>query len=62
MDPHLLLVNLLHQYMWLMMCQNKEVRNSLAECPDIVHGCDRAIVELFHIIFLCLPYNFPQYF
>ena len=62
MDPHLLLGNLLQQCVWLMMDQGEEFQNSFAECPGIILGGDKALVELFHIIFLFLPNNLPSIF
>ena len=61
-DLPLLLGHLLQQCVWLMMYQSEEFQNFFAECPGIVLRGDKALVELFHIIFLFLPNNFPSVF
>ena len=45
-----------------MMGQGEEFQNSFAERPGIILGGDKALVELFHIILLFLPNNFPSIF
>ena len=50
-----------HTHVCIWWCLSEERWDSFAECPHMVLGGDEALVELFHLIFLCPPYNFRHF-